>query len=125
MATISITRGPAAPFVLLLVAACASAPTPAPRVASARSTPTPLPRHAGLVLGQTARELEAAFGKPSSVLTEGAARRLQFAGGTCVLDAYLYPMATGEPAVTHVDTRRPTGEDIDRAQCVAALRQRL
>ena len=107
----------------MLMAGC-TATTPAPpRVGVA---PAPVmassPRAAGLVVGQTARELETAFGSPRAALTEGAARRLQFAGSVCVLDAYLYPRGSGEPAVTHIDTRRPTGEDIDRAACVAALR---
>ncbi len=42
-----------------------------------------------------------------------------------MLDAYLYPPAPGrEPVVTHVDARLPSGEDIDRASCVAALSRR-
>jgi hypothetical protein len=43
----------------------------------------------------------------------------------CVLDAYLYPPAAGkEPVVTWIDARRPTGEDFDRASCIAALTRR-
>ena len=108
--------------LLLLVAGC-TATAPPPRVGAA---PVPAsaqpPRAAGLVFGQTARELEAAFGTPRALLTEGEARRLQFASEACVLDVYLYPRGGGEHAVTHIDTRRPTGEDMDRATCVAALR---
>jgi hypothetical protein len=48
-----------------------------------------------------------------------------FAGPVCVLDAYLYPPARGgEAVVTYVDARRPTGEAMDRAACVAALVRR-
>lgn len=125
MPTIPIRRGPGASFLLLLVAGCAATPAAPPRVAAPTPAATPQPRVAGLVVGQTARELQSTFGMPSSVLTEGAARRLQFAGTTCVLDAYLYPQAGREPAVTHVDTRSTSGSDIDRATCVAALRNRL
>ena len=74
------------------------------------------------VLGRTARMLEAQFGKPLLDVREGPARKLQFGGGACVLDAYLYPpKGGGEPIVTHIDARRPDGTDFDRASCVAAL----
>ena len=109
----------------LLLAGCATAPVPPTRPASApRPAASPAPRSDDAVLGRTARELEAAFGAPAAQLVEGPARRLQYSGPVCVLDAYLYPRDRGDPAVTHVDTRRPTGEDIDRASCVAALRKR-
>jgi hypothetical protein len=116
-------RNPATAVLLLLAAGCtATAPPPRIGAAPAPTTAQP-PRAAGSVVGRTTRELEAAFGTPRAMLTEGDARRLQFASETCVLDAYLYPRGGGEHAVTHIDTRRPTGEDMDRATCVAALRQ--
>lgn len=123
MPTISPGRSHGASFLLLLVGACAAPPSAAPRVAAAAPPVTvPQSRLVGPIIGQTARDLEAAFGKPGSVLSEGTSRRLQFAGTACVLDAYLYSERGREPVVAHVDTRRPTGEDIDRAACVAALR---
>ncbi|HEV2748728.1 MAG TPA: hypothetical protein VGW34_15710 [Allosphingosinicella sp.] len=77
------------------------------------------------VLGRSARALEARFGRPDLEVREGSARKLQFSGPACVLDAYLYPPARGgEAVVTHVDARRPDGSDLDRASCVAALGQR-
>jgi hypothetical protein len=77
------------------------------------------------VIGRTARMLEAQFGKPSLDVREGPARKLQFAGAACVLDAYLYPpKGGGEPIVTHIDTRLRDGRDLDRASCVAALARR-
>ena len=77
------------------------------------------------VIGRTARMLEAQFGKPSLDVREGPARKLQFAGPACVLDAYLYPpKGGGEPIVTHVDARLRDGRDLDRASCVAALVRR-
>jgi hypothetical protein len=109
---------------LLLLAGCAAQATEAPLVA-----PRPVQRvvpynSTGLesVLGRTARTLEAQFGKPGLDVREGPARKLQFAGAACVLDAYLYPpKGGGEPIVTHIDARLPDGRDIDRASCVAAL----
>ncbi|HYE29242.1 MAG TPA: hypothetical protein VEA61_13560 [Allosphingosinicella sp.] len=113
---------------LLLLAGCASAksevspqvaPRPVARPVSYSST--------GLesVLGRTAPALEAQFGKPRLDVREGTARKLQFAGPACVLDAYFYPPGGGgEPIVIHVDARLPDGRDFDRASCVAALSRR-
>ena len=76
------------------------------------------------VIGRNARLLEAQFGRPELDVREGSARKLQFAGPACVLDAYLYPpRGGGDPIVTHVDARTPAGADFDRASCVAALTQ--
>jgi len=91
--------------------------------------PAPLqPRvEAGLdrVLGQDARALIMLFGHPDQDVREAQARKLQYASGVCVLDAYLYPPGPGrEPVVTHVDARLPSGDDIDRASCIAALSRR-
>lgn len=77
------------------------------------------------VMGRSAGALVAAFGRPDLDIREGSARKLQFLGPACVLDAYLYPpQRGGEAVVTHVDARRPDGSDIDRASCVAALARR-
>ena len=74
------------------------------------------------VIGSTARILVAQFGSPALDLREGSARKLQFSGAACVLDAYLYPARDGaEPVVTHVDARLPDGREMDRSSCVAAL----
>lgn len=120
----------AAPLAgLLVLAACATAKADPPAPAAARR---PVERPVALtstgietVLGRTARALEAALGKPRLDVREGPARKLQFAGPACVLDAYLYPpKGGGDPIVTHVDARRPDGSDFDRASCVAALTTR-
>src|SRR4029450_5833588 len=61
------------------------------------------------------------FGRPALALREGSARKVQFSGPACVLDAYLYPARDGaEPVVTHVDARLPDGREMDRSSCVAA-----
>lgn len=112
----------------LAVSACvprAAAPPPGGPLA-----PPPAPRaypERGLesVIGRTAPALVAQFGEPDLDAREGPARKLQFIGPACVLDAYLYPRRDGgQPIVTHVDARLPDGRDMDRASCVAALSRR-
>ena len=109
----------ALPFFLI---SCAPTivPSAGPPVASAR--PTYSVAGLGNVMGQSAATLAAEFGTPALDVREGTARKLQFSGAACVLDAYLYPTDQGrEPVVTHIDARLPDGRDIDRASCVAAL----
>lgn len=99
-------------------------------VVSARPDTTPVPTvsrgGAGLdrVLGREANALVALFGQPDADVREGNARKLQFAGPACVLDAYLYPRSSAAPVVTHIDSRQPDGSPIDRASCIAALTRR-
>ena len=139
-----IRVGPA--LIALLVAGCATTPPPAtPAPASAKpaltrpaptrarparkpplsATPQVVPGVAG-VIGNDAVGLIRQFGAPRLDIIEGDARKLQFAGAACVLDAYLYPPAVGkEPLATYIDARRPSdGQDVDRAACIAALRVR-
>ena len=107
----------------LLVAGCVAPASQAP----VRPASVPAFSTLGLesVMGRDARALEAQFGAPDLDIREGSARKLQFAGPVCVLDAYLYPPARGgEAVVTYVDARLPDGRDIDRASCVAALQAR-
>ncbi len=112
---------------LVTLAACATAPRPLPSPALAAPRSPPM-RPTGLerVLGQNARALTALFGEADQDVREAeGARRLQFAGPICILDAYLYPPDKArEPQVTYVDARQPDGRDIDRASCVAALTRR-
>lgn len=77
------------------------------------------------VIGARAGTLLAAFGTPRIDLKEGDVRKLQFAGVPCVLDIYLYPPdGGGEQVATHVEARRASdGQDVDRGQCVQALRK--
>ena len=76
------------------------------------------------VLGQDAAGLTRLFGQPDADVREGAARKLQFQSGICVLDAYLDPKGSDAPRVTYLDAREPDGSTIDRASCVAALTRR-
>jgi len=115
----------------------ASAATAAPRKPYLASVRKPAVRAApparvlslpGLegVIGAGEADLVRLFGTPRLEVWEGDARKLQFAGTPCVLDVYLYPKERGAaPAATYVDARRPSdGQDVDRAQCIAALRRR-
>ena len=75
------------------------------------------------VIGRDAATLKSLFGPPRLEVKEGDALKLQFSGQACVLDIYLYPLASGaRPAATHVEARRASdGESVDRAACVRAL----
>ena len=108
-------------LLAVLLAGCVSPAAEAPPPAA---PPPPTYSNVGLesVIGSTARALVAQFGRPDLELIEGNARKLQFLGPACVLDAYLYPpRGGGEPVVTHIDARLPDGRDMDRSSCVAAL----
>ncbi|HZG45086.1 MAG TPA: hypothetical protein VEZ41_02300, partial [Allosphingosinicella sp.] len=84
----------------------------------------PQPQRADDVMGRNAASLISLFGQPALDVQEGTARKLQFSGQACVLDAYLYPpRERGEAVVTHVDARSPDGRDADRTGCIASLRR--
>ena len=131
-------------MVAFVLAGCAATPPPAKtapvstRPALAKAAPTrvrpsrkpPVSAIPQLVpgvegvIGNDAAGLIRQFGKPRLDIVEGDARKLQFSGTACVLDAYLYPPVAGkEPLATYIDARRPSdGQDVDRAACIAALR---
>ena len=114
-------------LVLPLLGGCVASSSEAPPVVAAAPSPAPVVSATGLeaVIGANARTLAARLGRPDLELSEGPARKLQFLGPICVLDAYLYaPRAGAEPVVTHVDARLPDGREMDRASCVAALTAR-
>ena len=108
-------------------AASKAAPTRVrpPRATARTATPQSLPGVEG-VIGATSAALVRQFGTPRLDIVEGDARKLQWSGTACVLDAYLYPPAAGqEPVASYVDARRSSdGQDVDRAACIAALRIR-
>ncbi len=94
------------------------------RKPSREAVPLALPGLEG-VIGTSAAALTRMFGPPRLDIVEGDARKLQFSGRACVLDAYLYPPAAGREAeTTYIDTRLPDGRDTDRVACVTALRGR-
>lgn len=76
------------------------------------------------VIGADRSGLERQFGAPRLDVREGDALKLQWSGGACILDVYLYPPARGgEPSASYVDARRGDGRDVDKASCVTALKQ--
>jgi hypothetical protein len=107
----------------LVLAAAACAPRPQETPAPQASPPSQQPETSSLV-GLTPQELVGRFGRPALQIREGSSLKLQFRGTRCVMDAYLYPSGgSGTLKVTHVDTRLPSGGDIDQAACVFSLRQ--
>ncbi|MEP6982201.1 MAG: hypothetical protein ABI853_00975 [Sphingomicrobium sp.] len=104
--------------VVLFAAACA----PRPQAVSVPVvTPQPPSRPQGNMFGLSAQELVGHFGKPALQIREGSSVKLQFRGPRCVLDAYLYPARDGQLRVTYIDTRGPSGADMDQAACILAL----
>jgi len=101
------------------------APPPTP-VESFRAAP--VQRAPGLewLIEKDARTLIGTLGTPRLDVSEGDMRKLQFSGGPCVLDIFLYPLRPGaEPVATHVEARRGSdGAEVDRASCAQALRRR-
>jgi hypothetical protein len=110
--------------LMLFAAACA----PRPQQASApppQPAEQPQPQEQNSLAGLTAQELVGRFGTPALQIREGNSLKLQFRGPRCVMDAYLYPAGnSGTLKVTHVDTRLPSGGDMDQAACIFALRNR-
>ena len=109
----------------LILAGCASGAKPAPAPAPVRSGVVRVPQvmqPQGLegVIGMGAAALAQRFGAPRIDLTEGDARKLQFAGPNCVLDIYLYPSRIGvDPTAAHVDARlRQGGAAVDGGVCI-------
>jgi len=85
----------------------------------------PEPQEQNSLSGLTAQELVGRFGAPALQIREGPSLKLQFRGPRCVMDAYLYPSGgSGTLKVTHVDTRLPSGGDMDQAACIFALRNK-
>lgn len=107
-------------LALLVLAGCAA--TPKPVETPARIVPGPVARERGDLIGLDAKALVERFGSPRLQVREGDGTKLQFAAGSCLLDAYLYPAAGGgAPRTTHVDTRSRDGRNIAQADCIALL----
>jgi hypothetical protein len=107
---------------LLLLAGCGANPTP---VAAPIPVITERPQ-SGTLIGLDATALAARFGQPRFRVREGDGTKLQFAGGSCILDAYLYPAVSGGAGarVTHVDTRNREGRNVDQASCIGMIERR-
>ena len=110
-------------LLALPLAACGgSIVPPSPMRPSPAGPPASAFMKSGPLRGMDVRHLVQHFGTPRLDIRESTMRKLQFANGRCVLDAYLYAPARGkEPVVTHVDARTPAGIDIDPGACASAL----
>ena len=111
------------------LAACAGSAIPASQSPRPGVTPPPpaavvRPVQQNSLIGNNVDAIGRMFGKPRLDLTEGPARKLQFAGAACILDIYFYPARAGtEPVATHVDARTPDGRNAEVDSCAAALRR--
>ncbi len=88
--------------------------------------PSPvIPQARGGLIGLTAAELVQQLGSPVLQIREGQSLKLQFRTAGCILDAYLYLPASGQGVqrVMHIDSRAPSGANIDQSACVTALRR--
>ncbi len=109
-----------APALALTIAACASTPKPQPAAVVIQPAARPL---GGSLIGMDVQDLGRRFGQPVFQVQEGPGTKLQWAGGGCVLDVFLYPPegGAGSARVTYADARRPSGVDIDVASCLALM----
>ena len=114
-----------APLAALFIGACATTPPSSTPVEPAKPAVVEKPE-SGSLIGLTANELGARFGQPRLQIREGIGTKLQFTTPSCVLDAYLYPPPSGSgiARVTHVDTRDPTGRDVDQLGCIRAIQSK-
>ena len=112
----------------LTLGACAGPAIPRPSTPSAGTPPPPTtvvrPVQNNALIGNSADAIGRMFGKPHLDVTEGAGRKLQFAGSTCILDVYFYaPRAGANPVATHVDARTPDGRNAEVNSCAQSLQR--
>ena len=106
------------PALTLLLAACATERGTPPPGTPPPPTTGSSHRHGHLV-GLSVSDLGELFGAPALQVREGTGLKLQYRGGGCVLDAYLYPPPNGQgiDRVTYVDARLSSGADTDIVSC--------
>lgn len=116
-------------LAILTIPLAGCAATAVPRVTPPSRVTAPAPtvvqpvQHNALI-GNSADAINRMFGKPRLDVTEGAARKLQFAGSACTLDIYFYPDRAGAaPVATHVDARTSDGRNTAVDGCAQALRR--
>ena len=110
----------------LTLGACAGPAIPRatpPRTAAPPPTVV-RPVQNNVLIGNSADAIGRMFGKPRLDVTEGAGRKLQYAGSNCTLDVYFYaPRAGADPVATHVDARTPDGRNAEVNSCAQSLRR--
>ncbi len=110
---------------LIALSACGESTQTASRPNMIAPAPIKLATGLDRVMGKDANMLVSLFGPAAQDVREDRARKLQFAGSNCILDAYLYPPRKGaEPVVTYLAARTTDGRDADKLGCVTALSRR-
>lgn len=117
----------AASVLAITLAGCAASPVPRaappPRTITAPANPQRVTQNNSLI-GRDADSAVRMFGKPRLDISEGAGRKLQFAGSACTIDIYYYTQRQGAAATaTHVDARTPDGRDTNVPGCIEALQR--
>ncbi|HWW56216.1 MAG TPA: hypothetical protein VN047_04915 [Sphingopyxis sp.] len=110
----------------LTLGACAGPAIPRPAAIPPTAPPPTVvkPVQNNALIGSSADAIGRMFGKPRLDITEGAGRKLQFAGSGCTLDVYFYaPRAGADPVATHVDARTPDGRNAEVNGCAQSLRR--
>lgn len=111
----------------LTLGACAGPAIPRPATPAGRPAPAPTvvrPVQNNALIGSSADAIGRMFGKPQLDVTEGAGRKLQFAGSNCILDIYFYaPRAGANPVATHVDARTPDGRNAEVNSCAQSFQR--
>jgi hypothetical protein len=111
----------------LTVGACAGPAIPRPATPSGGPPPPTTvvrPVQNNSLIGNSADAIGRMFGKPRLDVTEGAGRKLQFAGSNCIIDIYFYaPRAGANPVATHVDARTPDGRSADVNGCAQSFQR--
>lgn len=114
-------------FLALTLGACAGPAIPRPATpppAARQPTTVVKPVQNNALIGSSADAIGRMFGKPRLDVTEGAGRKLQFAGSSCTLDVYFYaPRAGASPVATHVDARTPDGRNAEVNGCAQSLQR--
>ena len=110
----------------LTLGACAGPAIPRPSTPLPAAPPTTVvkPVQNNALIGNSADAIGRMFGKPHLDVTEGAGRKLQFAGSNCILDVYFYaPRAGANPVATHVDARTPDGRNAEVNSCAQSFQR--
>lgn len=108
--------------LILLGAACATAPEQTSAPAAAPAEPAAPVYVMGDFLGADAGAVDALLGAPALTRREGAGEYRRYALSTCTLVIILYPDDNGESHVAHVDATalKAGAEKPDLEDCLAA-----
>jgi len=121
---ISACATPTAPVTQAPAPAVAAAPVeveaPAPEpVAPALAAPEPIAVDMARIENQTPTEVIGYLGTPSLVRRDDTVQVMIFETNTCVVEVIFFEPASGDHFRAHrVNTRSPTGQDVDTENCV-------